>query len=129
MQTAMLLLVDDDGLLRDVLHTDLADAGFEIVEAHDGDRALAELERDAARFQAVITDVNLGGGPDGWQVGRRARELVADMPVVYISGASSHEWSSKGVPESVIIAKPFAIAQLLTAIATLITNADTHRSV
>jgi hypothetical protein len=50
------------------------------------------------------------------------------MPVVYLSGDSSHEWSSKGVPDSVMIAKPFVPVQLVTAISILITAADTHGS-
>jgi hypothetical protein len=33
------------------------------------------------------------------------------MPVVYITGDSTHDWSSKGVPDSVVIAKPFAPAR------------------
>jgi DNA-binding response OmpR family regulator len=124
----MLLLVDDDILLRDVLSTELADAGFEIVAVNDGTRAFAELDADATRFKAVITDINLGRGPDGWDIGRRARELVSDMPVVYISGDSGYEWSARGVPDSALIAKPFVPAQLVTTVSMLITDADTHRS-
>jgi DNA-binding response OmpR family regulator len=96
--------------------------------ARDGNQAIAGLTKDASRFKAIITDVNLGIGPDGWDVGRRARELVSNMPVVYLSGDSSHEWSSKGVPDSVMIAKPFVPVQLVTAISILITAADTHGS-
>jgi DNA-binding response OmpR family regulator len=128
MKRALLLLVDDDPLLSEMLSTALTDAGFEILSPSEGTQALAELDADATRFKAVVTDVNLGTGPDGWEVGRHARELVSDMPVVYISGDSSHEWASKGVPDSVLIAKPFAPAQLIMAISMLITDADTHRS-
>jgi len=127
MKPAILLLVDDDELIRDVLHAELGDAGFSLVAARNGVQALAELDTDASRFKAVITDINLGSGPDGWDVGRHARELVSDMPIVYISGDSAHEWASKGVPRSVIIAKPFAPAQLVTAVSVLINESDTHR--
>jgi hypothetical protein len=48
------------------------------------------------------------------------------MPIVYMSGDSDHEWSSKGVPSSIIIAKPFAPAQLVTAVSTVINEADTR---
>jgi DNA-binding response OmpR family regulator len=126
MQPATVLVVDDDALVLKVLNDELTDAGFEVVAARDGSRAIAELNKTATRFKAVITDVKLGTGPDGWDVGRRARELVPNMPVVYLSGDSSHEWSSKGVPDSVMIAKPFAPVQLVTAISMLITKADTH---
>lgn len=47
------------------------------------------------------------------------------MPVVYIFGNSGHECSFKGVPDSVIIARPFAPAQLITAVSMLITGVDT----
>ena len=71
-------------------------------------------------------DIRLGAGPDGWAVARRARELVPTMPVVYMSGDSSPEWSSKGVPNSLMVAKPFAPAQIITAVSTLLNAADTH---
>jgi hypothetical protein len=41
------------------------------------------------------------------------------MPVVYVSGASHGEWTSLGVPHSVIIAKPFAPIQIVVAISGL----------
>jgi DNA-binding response OmpR family regulator len=127
-EAPVLLLVEDEVLIQEMLAAEFADTGFEAVVASDGNGALAELESDAARFKAVVTDIKLGEGPDGWDVARRARELVADMPVVYITGDSTHDWSSKGVPESVVIAKPFAPAQVSTAVATLIIAADTHRT-
>ena len=128
MAAPTLLLVEDDVLLQQVITTQLVDSGFEVVVAEDGNRAIAELEEDASRFKAVVTDIRLPGGPNGWAVGRRAREIVSNMPVIYMTGDSEHEWSSKGVPESVLLAKPFRLAQLTTAATTLITAADTrHR--
>jgi len=128
MRSATVLVVDDDALILKVLVDELTEVGFEVMAARDGNQAIAGLTKDASRFKAIITDVNLGIGPDGWDVGRRARELVSNMPVVYLSGDSSHEWSSKGVPDSVMIAKPFVPVQLVTAISILITAADTHGS-
>jgi DNA-binding response OmpR family regulator len=128
MKPVIVLLVDDDALVLEMMGVAFNDAGFDSVVAHKGTEALAELDADAARFKAIITDIQLGDGPDGWDVGRHARELVADVPVIYISGDGGHEWSSKGVLDSVMIAKPFALAQLVTAVSTLITNADTRRS-
>jgi DNA-binding NtrC family response regulator len=128
MAPTLLLLVDDDALIHELLSMELVDAGFEIVSAQNGTQAIAELDADATRFKGVITDIRFGTEPNGWDVGRHARELVPAMPVVYISGDSSHEWSSLGVPESVMIAKPFAPVQLITAISMLITNADIHRT-
>ena len=124
--TTALFLVEDDALIRDLLEASLTDAGFEVVEVSCGTTALAEFDADPARFRAVITDIRLGPGPDGWAIARRARELVPTMPVVYMSGDSSHDWSSKGVPNSLMVAKPFAPAQIITAVSTLLNAADTH---
>jgi DNA-binding response OmpR family regulator len=128
LQAPTILLVEDEALIVEILTAEFADTGFEVVVASDGNRAIAELDADAARFKAVVTDIRLGKGPDGWDVGRRARELVSDMSVVYVSGDSTHDWSSKGVPESVVILKPFAPTQLVTAVSTLISAADTRRT-
>ncbi len=128
MPTPIVLLVEDEAVVQEWMHTELVDAGFAVVAAADATQALAELEADVERFKAVITDIKLGDGPDGWDIGRRARELVADMPVVYVSGDSADAWTSKGVPNSVMIVKPFVTAQLITAVSTLITDADVHRA-
>lgn len=46
------------------------------------------------------------------------------MPVVYISGDSAHEWPVKGVPKSVMVPKPFAVAQIITAVPILLNETD-----
>ena len=86
-----LFLVEDDALIRDFLESSLTEAGFAVVNVGDGTKALAEFDADATRFRALVTDIRLGPGPDGWAVARRARELVPDMPVVYMTGDSAHE--------------------------------------
>jgi DNA-binding response OmpR family regulator len=127
--TAMpVLLVEDDALVREVLHAVLADAGFEVFAASSGAQALAELDTDAERFKAVITDINLALGSDGWSVGNRARERVAGMPVIYMSANRGNEWASNGVPNSAMIAKPFEAAHLIDAILRLIGEPDGSRA-
>jgi DNA-binding NtrC family response regulator len=108
MESPRILVVEDEILIQEILHIEFDGAGFEVITANNGNQAIAELEADAAKFRAVVTDIRLAEGPDGWEIGRRARELVTDMPVVYIMGDSTHEWPSKGVPESVVLMKPFA---------------------
>ena len=128
MEAPKILLVEDEVLIQEILLAQLEEAGFDIHMANDANQAIAELNAGAERFKAVVTDIKLKEGPDGWEVARRVRELVPDMPIVYITGDSTHEWSSKGVPNSLVIAKPFAPAQLITAISMLITDAGTHRT-
>jgi two-component system cell cycle response regulator CpdR len=126
--TMTLLLVEDEALIRIVLKDALAEAGFDVTEAMNGEKALSEFEANASRFRGLITDINLGTGPDGWAVARRGRELIPNLPVLYISGHAAADWPSKGVPNSLIVNKPFASAQLITAISTLLVEADSHRA-
>src|SRR4051812_40925565 len=123
----ILLLVEDDVSLQDLLETALSDEGFEVVLASNGTKAIAELDGDGARFKGLVTDIRLGAGPNGWDVGHRAREVVSGLPVVYMSGDSAHEWSANGVPESIMLQKPFVPAQPITAITTLLNQAGAPR--
>jgi len=123
MAAPILLLVEDEVLIQEMLDTELTEAGFEVAVVSNGTQALAELNADVTRFRAIITDIRLGAGPRGWDVAHRARELVLTMPIVYISGDSAHEWASKGVPNSVMVSKPFASAQVITAVSTLLNHA------
>ena len=73
-----------------------------------------------------MTDVNLSPGKlPGWDVAKRARELQPTLPVVYITGTDANDWASNGVPNSVLVAKPFAPAQIVTAISQLLNQGTT----
>ncbi len=111
------LVVDNEALILDLLVTALEDGGYEVVQARSGHDALAILDEHAGVFGGVVTDVNLGGGSTGWDVARRARELNPGLPIVYISGNSAHEWRAQGVPRSVLLSKPFALADVVVALA------------
>lgn len=128
MDPILLLVVEDDHVVQQMLISELTDAGFEVVTASNGNQAIRQLEDKAARLRAIITDIRLGTGPDGWEVARRARELIPDVPAVYVTGDSAGEWSSKGVPKSIILVKPFSPTQLATAVATLLNEADMNRA-
>jgi len=119
----LVLLVDDDPLVQMLLQTTLEEGGFEVLEAATLAQALDLLARESDRIAALVTDVNLGREGSGWEIGHRARELRPTLPVVYVSGDSGHEWASQGVPNSVMLEKPFAPAQLVTAVASLLNQA------
>lgn len=68
----------------------------------------------------MVTDVNLAKGMTGFDLGHRAREMLPELPVLHMSGDSAHEWSSQGVPNSMVIPKPFVAAQIVTALSSLL---------
>ena len=114
------LFVEDEDLIRELNAGELEEAGYGVVVVESGDDALERLDGSADPFCVLVTDVNLGDGADGWEVGQRARELDRDIPVIYMSGGSAHEWKSKGVPNSMLLGKPFTPSQLVAAIGTLL---------
>lgn len=116
----VLLYVEDEILVQAMLVAALEEAGFCVLVADSGDQALDILASKFQSLHGLITDINLGKGSDGWDVARTARELVSGLPVVYVSAASEHEWTSRGVPNSLMISKPFVSAQAVVAISSLL---------
>ena len=117
--TVPILLVEDDEVIRLMLHEALEEGGYHVLDAQDADEALRMLGEKRTNLCGLVTDITLGSKLNGWDVARRAREINPSIPVVYMSGASAHDWSVHGVPKSTVIAKPFAPAQIVTAISAL----------
>jgi len=118
----IILVVEDDQLIQSLVEETLGDGGFETAIAASGEEALSLLQDHKGKYRALVTDINLTGTMDGWEVARHAREIEPDFPVVYMSGAAAADWTSKGVPNSIMLAKPFAPAQLLTAVSNLLNS-------
>jgi DNA-binding response OmpR family regulator len=116
----LLLLVEDDALIAIVMQDVLEEAGFAVHHASSGEEAMAALAQHEGHLSGLVTDIKFGGGSDGWALGRHARERVPQLPVIYVSGDSAYEHTAHGVPDSVMLQKPFAPAQLVTAISTLL---------
>ena len=79
------LLVEDELLVRELACEDLADAGFEVTPANDGDEAL-EILRGGATFDLLFTDIRMPGAIDGWDLAREARTMMPDLKVIYATG-------------------------------------------
>jgi CheY-like chemotaxis protein len=118
-----ILVVEDDPLLQAVVEDSLADGGFDVAVVASGEEALALLREGAASYKALVTDIHLKGKIEGWEIAKTAREIDPGFPIVYMTGDAADEWASKGVPESILLNKPFAPAQLLTAVSQLLNSA------
>lgn len=116
----VLLYVEDQPGIQSTMVPVLEDAGFALLVASSGTEALDILETEKGPIDAVMTDVNLGRGPTGWNVARRARRRAASMPILYASSASADEWMVDGVPFSKLVAKPFRPSQVVEVIAALL---------
>jgi len=114
-----ILVVEDEPLVRLTIVECLEESGYTVLQATDGNSAVEQISR-AVELRGLVTDIRLGAGPDGWQVAHVGREKFASLAVVYVTADSIAEWHANGVPQSNILQKPFADAELVTALANLL---------
>lgn len=117
----MILVAEDDPAIQGVIEDALLEGGFEVALAGSGEEAVTLLMAKRDEYRALVTDIGLYG-MDGWEVARRVREIKPDFPIVYTTGQHAADWASKGVPNSIMLTKPFAPAQLVTAVSQLLNS-------
>ncbi len=112
-----ILIVEDEYPLQGVLENVLADAGFAADILSSGEEAITVFVARGKNHKVLVTDVYLGGKLNGWDLARRMREKDPTLPVVYITGsAGAASWRSQGVPNSMLLEKPFHPDQLVAAL-------------
>jgi DNA-binding response OmpR family regulator len=118
----VILVIEDEYPIQFLVQEALSGGGFEPAFSLSGEEAVSLLKERKSEYRALVTDISLRGKMDGWEVAQQAREIDPEFPIVYMSGASAADWASKGVPNSIMLEKPFAPAQLVTAISNLLNN-------
>jgi len=107
---AAVLVVEDEPLVRHYVIDILGQSGFEVIEAETGEEALSRVAQGGVC--AVVSDVSMPGGMDGFELARRVRETYPQTGVVLVSGVM--EPSQAHLPAGVLfIAKPVRAATLL----------------
>jgi CheY-like chemotaxis protein len=117
--SVLVLIAENEAAIRETLQASFEDGGFAVVLASSGEEAMVAMEANRA-LRALITDIDLGSKLTGWDVARHGREINPNLPVVYVTASEASDWASLGVPNSVLIEKPFAPAQVMTAVANLL---------
>ncbi|MGR4927944.1 response regulator [Bradyrhizobium sp. CAR08] len=120
MELPTVLVVEDDEAVQGVVADVLNEGGFEPATARTGEEAVTLLKGRQTNYSALVTDINLLGRVSGWDVARAARQVDPNFPVVYMTGAAADEWAILGVPNSLLLRKPFAPAQIVTAVSQLL---------
>jgi CheY-like chemotaxis protein len=100
------LFVDDNFICNLDVREFLQDSGFSVEAVYCAAAAFQVIARHE-HLAALVTDVDLGPGADGFDVARRARRGYPRLPVVFISGTAAALHPSEGVDGSAFIAKPF----------------------
>jgi CheY-like chemotaxis protein len=100
----VVLLADDDGLVRAFAALMLEDLGCAVVTAACGRQAIDTLLADA-RIEVLITDCNMPD-MDGFAVAQAARQMRKELKVIIMSGSES---DGRGFP---LVRKPFLLSDL-----------------
>ncbi|MEA2793160.1 MAG: hypothetical protein QOI87_540 [Bradyrhizobium sp.] len=116
----VILVVEDDQSVQTIVEDALSDGGFEPAIAASGEEAVTLLKGGKTQYRALVTDINLSGKMSGWEVAKQAREIDPAFPIIYMTGAAADDYGSHGVPNSILLTKPFAPAQLVTAVSQLL---------
>lgn len=108
-----ILLVEDEMLLRELMFEELSESDFAVTPIATADEALRLIETDWA-FDLLLTDIRMPGEADGWVLGRRARQIIPTIRVIYATGYTDHGSDLYAHERS--IKKPFRHEQILALI-------------
>jgi CheY-like chemotaxis protein len=108
-------LVEDDYVINADISGVLEDLGVFVTSVHTSEAAIGVID-SGGYLKALLTDIDLGKGADGFEVARHARQRYPDLPVVFVSGTMASRHAAEGVTGSVLIAKPFHPSQIRDAL-------------
>lgn len=86
----IVLLVEDEVLIRMLVADDLRDQGYHVLEASNGCEALIVLEA-ATRIDLVLSDIMMPGSVDGIALARHVKKTYPFMPLILVSAALTEE--------------------------------------
>ncbi|MFC3230596.1 CHASE domain-containing protein [Marinibaculum pumilum] len=116
-----ILLVEDDGMVRDYAAGRLQELGYAVTAVATGSEALAVLQADDG-IALLFTDLVIPGGLDGRQMAKAARQLRPGLPVLFTSGQARTAAPIRlpGAPPLRLLRKPYRFDELATAIRDLL---------
>ena len=116
----VILVVDDEVMLRNMIRTLLSKKGYEVLIAADGNEALEVSQARDGWIDLLLTDVEMPqlGGIEAYQQIRHERPA---LKVLFMSGASSQSELLEPWP---FLSKPFNLDALLTRVSDIIKESE-----
>jgi DNA-binding response OmpR family regulator len=112
--TATVLVVEDEGPVRELILDVLRLQGYQVLEAQSGEEALAVAERHGGPIHLIVLDVVLPGvtAPD---IVRRLRASRPALRALYISGYTGDQIGQHGLMQvgRDFLQKPFSVDALV----------------
>jgi CheY-like chemotaxis protein len=108
----VVLVVEDEALLRYAIAEALREAGFDVVESGTADHAITQLGL-ARDINVVFTDIQTPGHLSGWDVAEQFRAANAAVMIIYTSGNAPDR--SRRVADSLFFDKPYDVPDVVRA--------------
>jgi two-component system, response regulator PdtaR len=114
MDKAIVLVVEDEALIRMSAVQMVEDAGYSAVEACNADEAIGILEI-RPDIRAVFTDINMSGSMDGWKLAHAIRGRWPPIHLIVTSGLYVPE-DGQMPAKGLFIRKPYSAEQVTAAL-------------
>jgi CheY-like chemotaxis protein len=123
----VVLVVDDEGGVRDLVCRTLRGEGYRTLEAAHGGEALELVEAGSETIDLVVTDVVMPG-MDGRELGRRLAQSRPTLPILYMSAYDVNDIFRRGSPRdsAPFLQKPFPQAGLINSVEQLLGTRSTR---
>ncbi|HEY8610036.1 MAG TPA: response regulator [Roseomonas sp.] len=112
------VVLEDDDLVRDVLADIIEAEGFAVRAVSTSGDALAQLDSGGA-CSLLLTDIDLGPGPNGFETAKVAQERHPALPVIYLTGRPAQGNHRHFGPNERFLHKPFRTRELVDAMRSL----------
>ena len=124
-QAVCILVVEDEPVIRFLVAEGLAEAGFDVCEAEDGDRASVLIEDCPTPFTLLVTDIHMPGTLNGLAVASLMRVRHPSIPVIYTTGRPDALGAVGRLRDNeALLAKPFAPSDLLSLARRLLAKSE-----
>jgi CheY-like chemotaxis protein len=122
-----ILLVEDEALVRNALRSVICDFGYRVLEAGDGEEAVAVFRENAATIDLVIIDMIMPK-KNGWEALQEIRTLKPGIRNIFLSGYTADILDSKGIDgdTGLLVKKPVEPHVLLEAIRNILGRTAAH---
>ena len=114
LKSAIVLVVENEAIIRLELVRELADMGLAMLEAGDADEAIALLDAHP-KIQILLTDIKMDGSMDGIRLAHHVRDRWPPVKIIMASGMTGTRFSDLPAG-SILVTKPYGPEDIKRAV-------------